>query len=70
MKLSEMNKGLDQPKKQKEKVWQDEEGQGDGNKAKNWYAVDAAAGKTPTYRWGTGKPMSGDGYEDHILKSD
>lgn len=60
--LSETDKLGKQPKKQMKKVWQDEESQ--GYTPKRWYSPNKAPKK---YRWGTGKPMSGDGYDEHIL---
>lgn len=47
------------------KVWQDEERQ--GKRKKQWYTPKTAGPDAGTYRWGTGKPMSGDGYKEHIL---
>jgi hypothetical protein len=70
MKLSLLAEDLP-PDKTKEsrkppkKVWQDEESQ--GKRHKRWYTGKIAGPDPGTYRWGTGKPMSGDGYEEHIL---
>jgi len=65
--ISEEKKSLlgKQTSKPKKKVWQDEEHQ--GKRKKRWYAPDPAGPDPKTYRWGTGKPMSGDGYDEHIL---
>jgi hypothetical protein len=66
MRLKQLHEGL--PKKTSRpmnKVWQDEERQ--GKRHKRWYAPRTVGPDAGTYRWGTGKPMGGDGYEEHIL---
>ena len=64
MKLSLLHEG--ETSRPMKKVWQDEERQ--GKRYNRWYTPKAASSKDPgTYRWGTGKPMSGDSYNEHIL---
>lgn len=70
MKLSQLSedgvtKERTQTSKPKKVVFQREEGQ--GKERKRWYTPKTAGPKAKTYRWGTGKPMSGDGYKDSIL---
>lgn len=54
-----------QTSKPKTKVIQKDEHQ--GKKVKQWYTPKTVGPEAKTYRWGTGKPMSGDGYAEHIL---
>jgi hypothetical protein len=51
-----------QTSKPKTKVFQKEEHQG-----KKCNAAKSVGPETKPYRWGTGKPMSGDGYEESLL---
>ena len=51
-----------QTKAQKKVVWQTDEHQG-----KKCSAAKSVGPEAKPYRWGTGKPMSGDGYKEHIL---
>jgi hypothetical protein len=53
-------KQTSQPKK---RVWQTDEHQG-----KKCSAARSVGPEAKPYRWSTGKPMSGDGYAEHILK--
>jgi len=48
----------------KKVVWQADEHQG-----KKCNAAKSVGPETKPYRWGTGKPMSGDGYREAILPS-
>ena len=64
MKLQKLSEdGVTKERKQtsqpKTKVWQNDTHQ--GKKCKS------VGPEAKPYRWGTGKPMSGDGYEEHIL---
>lgn len=52
-----------QTSRPKTTVFQKEENQG-----KKCSAAKSVGPEAPVYRWGTGKPMSADGYDEHILK--
>jgi hypothetical protein len=67
MKLQQLSEdGVTKERKQtsrpKTKVWQKEEHQGE-----KCSAAKSVGPETKPYRWGTGKPMSGDGYAEHIM---
>jgi hypothetical protein len=70
MKLSELSEGITKERPQtsrpKTKVFQKEENQ--GKKYKRWYAPKTVGPEAKPYRWGTGKPMSGDGHDEQIMK--
>lgn len=54
-----------QTSKPKKLVIQPDEHQ--NKKAKHWYTPKTVGPEAKCYRWGTGKPMSGDGYDEHIM---
>jgi hypothetical protein len=71
MKLKELTedgvvKERPQTSKPKKRVIQKDEHQ--GKSVKQWYTPKTAGPVAKTYRWGTGKPMSGDGYSEHLLR--
>lgn len=73
MKLNQLTedgvtKERSQTSKPKTKVWQKEAGQAAPGKKLKSGTADPVGGQKPTYRWSSGKPMSGDGYKDSILK--
>jgi hypothetical protein len=68
MKLQQLSEdGVTKERKQtsapKTRVWQTDKHQG-----KKCNAAKSVGPETKPYRWGTGKPMSGDGYKEAILK--
>jgi len=52
-----------QTSQRKTRVWQTDSHQG-----KKCSAARSVGPEAKQYRWGTGKPMSGDGYKDAILE--